>query len=61
MKNKEFGIIVINDDFFLHFFRAFKSPCGYIKPKNTRPTYKRGVKLNEAHKRHMRTMEGFRK
>ena len=29
MKNKKFGIIVINDDFFLNFCRDSKSPCGY--------------------------------
>lgn len=28
MKNKKFGIVVINDDFFLNFCRDFKPPCG---------------------------------
>lgn len=26
MKNKKFGIVVINDDFFLNFCRDFKPP-----------------------------------
>lgn len=60
MENKENKIIVISNDFFLGFFREFKSPCGYIKTKNKRPVYGR-TKLTRAHKRPMRTREGFRK
>lgn len=44
MKNKKFGIVVINDDFFLNFCRDFKPPCGYIKPKHARPSYGNGAK-----------------
>nr|DAH22236.1 MAG TPA: hypothetical protein [Caudoviricetes sp.] len=61
MKNKKFGIVVINDDFFLNFCRDFKPPCGYIKPKHVRPSYGNGAKLHGAHKRLIRTMEGLRK
>lgn len=61
MKNKKFGIIVINDNFFLNFCRNFKPPCGYIKPKHARPSYGNSAKPHEAHKRLIRTMEGFRK
>ena len=51
MKNKKFGIVVINDDFFLNFCRDFKPPCGYIKPKHARPSYGNGAKPHGAHKR----------
>nr|DAP73538.1 MAG TPA: hypothetical protein [Caudoviricetes sp.]DAY08357.1 MAG TPA: hypothetical protein [Caudoviricetes sp.] len=61
MKNKKFGIVVINDDFFLNFCRDFKPPCGYIKPKHARPSYGNGAKPHGAHKRLIRTMEGVRK
>lgn len=50
MKNKKFGIVVINDDFFLNFCRDFKPPCGYIKPKHARPSYGNGAKPHGAHK-----------
>lgn len=41
--------------------RQSETQCGYIKQKHNRPVYCKGARPVKAHKRIMRTREGFRK
>lgn len=41
--------------------RQAETQCGYIKRKNSRPTYCKGERLYDGYKRIVRTREGFRK
>lgn len=52
------GIIIMDLSFFDF---GLKPPCGYIKAKHIRPAYGKGTRPVKAHKRIMRTREGFRK
>ena len=46
---------------FVNAVRQDETQCGCIKREDNRPVYHKGVKLHEAFKRIMRTIEGFRK